>query len=54
MKNIVYEGHTKYLPMDHPMRGTDVRPIPPRNERMRLVKIMERCRTNTGFRNERT
>ena len=30
MKNMVYEGHTNYLPMDHPMRGKDVRPIPPK------------------------
>ena len=28
LKKVVYEGHTKYLPMDHHLRGQDQREIP--------------------------
>ena len=28
LKKIIYLGHTKYLPLDHPMREDDERPIP--------------------------
>ena len=27
---MVYEGHTRFLPMDHPMRGRDRRQVPSR------------------------
>ncbi|MCO5577427.1 hypothetical protein L7F22_031259 [Adiantum nelumboides] len=30
LSKIVYEGHTRFLPMDHPMRGRDKMPIPTR------------------------
>ena len=39
MKKMVYKGHTKYLPMDHPMRGTDVRPIPPKMKACNWLKL---------------
>ena len=39
MKKMVYKGHTKYLPMDHPMHGTDVRPIPPRLRACNWLKL---------------
>ena len=39
MKKMVYKGHTKYLPMDHPMRGTDVRPIPPKMRACNWLKL---------------
>ena len=44
MKKMVYEVHTKYLPMDHPMRGTDVRPTPPRMRACDWLKLWTNAR----------
>ena len=30
LKKMIYEGHTRFLPMDHPMRGRDLRLVPSR------------------------
>ena len=39
MKKMVYQGHTKYLPVDHPMRGPDVRPVPARMRACNWLKL---------------